>query len=234
MDNTKTGKGDATPAIGQITNIDMDVGEIIDDQPSTHKDPTNPDELAAALEAYVPGSKREKRLVFKVDLVMIPMLWFMCVLAYVDRNNIVRLFLTPFSRYTVFSHFINTFPLSRAMQMRQAWATTSTLQTTVRHPLSNLPHLHILIDALDYSMLISIFFVGYIIWEIPSNIILSRVRPSRYLPGIMVVRKVSSGVFIIDSSYLILMGILLRLGAPWWPSCLKYTIIKASFYAGSS
>jgi hypothetical protein len=39
-------------------------------------------------EAYVPDPAREKKLLLKVDLIMIPVLWWMCVLAYVDRNNI--------------------------------------------------------------------------------------------------------------------------------------------------
>ncbi|KAK3635426.1 hypothetical protein LTR56_014710 [Elasticomyces elasticus] len=37
---------------------------------------------------YIPDEAREKKLLWKVDLIMIPMLWWMCVLAYVDRNNI--------------------------------------------------------------------------------------------------------------------------------------------------
>ena len=44
--------------------------------------------LRTAIAGYVPGSKAEKLLVRKIDLFMIPTLWFMCVLAYVDRNNI--------------------------------------------------------------------------------------------------------------------------------------------------
>jgi len=43
----------------------------------------------AALEDYAPGTKAEKRLLRKVDMIMIPSLWFMCVMAYLDRNNIV-------------------------------------------------------------------------------------------------------------------------------------------------
>lgn len=99
MDNTKPSKGDTPPPIDQVTSVDMDVGEIIDERPSSpQKELTSPDKLAAALEAYIPGTKKEKQLVFKVDLVMIPMLWFMCVLAYVDRNNIVRVFSVLFWR----------------------------------------------------------------------------------------------------------------------------------------
>jgi MFS family permease len=36
-------------------------------------------------------------------------------------------------------------------------------------------------------MLISIFFIGYVVWEVPSNIVMARTRPSLYLPGLMVV-----------------------------------------------
>jgi hypothetical protein len=46
-----------------------------------------------ALEEYVPGTKEEKRLLRKVDFIMIPSLWFMCVMAYLDRNNIVSFLL---------------------------------------------------------------------------------------------------------------------------------------------
>lgn len=47
------------------------------------------DGLEEKLRNYVPNSDAEKRLVRKVDMFMVPTLWFMCVLAYVDRNNIV-------------------------------------------------------------------------------------------------------------------------------------------------
>jgi hypothetical protein len=45
----------------------------------------------SALEGYVPGTVAEKRLLRKVDLIMVPSLWFMCVMAYLDRNNIVSM-----------------------------------------------------------------------------------------------------------------------------------------------
>jgi hypothetical protein len=47
------------------------------------------------LRNYVPDTAEEKRLVRKVDMFMVPTLWFMCVLAYVDRNNIVSNFCIP-------------------------------------------------------------------------------------------------------------------------------------------
>lgn len=38
-----------------------------------------------------------------------------------------------------------------------------------------------------YAWVISIFFFGYLICEVPSNMILSRTRPSNFLPCIMLV-----------------------------------------------
>ena len=38
-----------------------------------------------------------------------------------------------------------------------------------------------------YAWVISIFFFGYLLCEVPSNMILSRTKPSWFLPGIMIV-----------------------------------------------
>lgn len=38
----------------------------------------------------------------------------------------------------------------------------------------------------QYSMTLVIFFITYVIFEIPSNLILARTRPSLYIPAIMV------------------------------------------------
>jgi hypothetical protein len=42
------------------------------------------------------------------------------------------------------------------------------------------------LSSSGYSLAVSIFFVGYLLLEVPSNMILSRTRPSLYLPGLMV------------------------------------------------
>ncbi|KAF9891253.1 hypothetical protein FE257_004817 [Aspergillus nanangensis] len=102
------------------------------------------DGLDLALHNYVPDTIEEKRLVRKVDLWMIPMLWWMCVLCYIDRNNIGN---------------------ADAAGMSEDLG----------------------LDSSKYSMLISIFFIAYLIMETPSNLILSRVRPSWYVPTIMVI-----------------------------------------------
>lgn len=46
-------------------------------------------ELTDALSSYTPGSPEEKKLVRKIDLFLMPMLWIMYILNYVDRTNIV-------------------------------------------------------------------------------------------------------------------------------------------------
>lgn len=38
----------------------------------------------------------------------------------------------------------------------------------------------------EYSLALVIFFISYVVFEIPSNIILSKTRPSIYLPSIMI------------------------------------------------
>lgn len=47
-------------------------------------------ELQQAIRNYVPDTDAEKKLVRKIDLHLIPILWIMYILNYVDRTNIVR------------------------------------------------------------------------------------------------------------------------------------------------
>jgi fucose permease len=37
----------------------------------------------------------------------------------------------------------------------------------------------------EYSLIVSIFFVSYLLFEVPANMILVRSRPSLFLPAIM-------------------------------------------------
>lgn len=46
-------------------------------------------ELALALRNYVPDTPEEKRLVRKIDMILLPCLWWMYILAYLDKGNIV-------------------------------------------------------------------------------------------------------------------------------------------------
>lgn len=40
-----------------------------------------------AVEGYVPGTDEEKRLVRKIDLYLLPTIWLMYLLSYVDRTK---------------------------------------------------------------------------------------------------------------------------------------------------
>jgi hypothetical protein len=51
---------------------------------------TGNEAILAALRDYVPGTPEEKRLVRKIDFVLLPILWWMYVLAHLDRNNIAN------------------------------------------------------------------------------------------------------------------------------------------------
>jgi hypothetical protein len=42
----------------------------------------------AALASYVPDTDEEKRLVRKIDFYLMPMLWIMYIMNYIDRTNI--------------------------------------------------------------------------------------------------------------------------------------------------
>lgn len=61
-------------------------------------------ELALALKSYVPGTEEEKRLVRKIDFILLPVLWWMYILAYLDKGNIVG-FLFSCSTTTIIFFF---------------------------------------------------------------------------------------------------------------------------------
>lgn len=46
-----------------------------------------PDDPSLELDQYVPGTDEEKKLVRKIDLHILPMMWFMYLLSYMDRTK---------------------------------------------------------------------------------------------------------------------------------------------------
>ncbi|KAF1993466.1 pantothenate transporter liz1 [Amniculicola lignicola CBS 123094] len=88
--------------------------------------------------------EEEKKLVRKIDLMLLPMIWCMYLLSYMDRTNIGN---------------------ARIAGMADDLELTSN----------------------QYSIALVVFFVGYVVFEPPSNMILVRTRPSLYLPAIMIV-----------------------------------------------
>ncbi|KAJ5088087.1 hypothetical protein N7456_011703 [Penicillium angulare] len=88
-------------------------------------------------------SDEEKRLVRRLDIVLMPTLWVLYLLSYADRTNIGN---------------------AKVAGMDQDLGLSSD----------------------QYSLALVVFFISYIIFEIPSNLLLSRTRPSIFLPIIMV------------------------------------------------
>lgn len=87
---------------------------------------------------YVPDSDAEKRLVRKIDIRIVPTVWILYTLSYLDRANIGN-------------------------------AKVGGLETALG------------LTSSQYSVVLLVFFVSYVVFEIPANMILTRVRPSIYL-----------------------------------------------------
>lgn len=84
---------------------------------------------------YVPDSDAEKRLVRKIDIRIVPTVWILYTLSYLDRANIGN-------------------------------AKVGGLETALG------------LTSSQYSVVLLVFFVSYVVFEIPANMILTRVRPS--------------------------------------------------------
>lgn len=48
-------------------------------------------ETSIHMDDYVPGTEAEKKLVRKIDLYLLPMMWIMYLLSYMDRTKYVLL-----------------------------------------------------------------------------------------------------------------------------------------------
>ncbi|GKT64278.1 major facilitator superfamily transporter [Colletotrichum tofieldiae] len=79
------------------------------------------------------------------------------------------------------------------------------------------------LSSVEYSTCVSILFVGYILGQIPSNMILTRVRPSWYMGGFMMAWAVVSALTAIVKDYKGLVLTRFFLGvveAPYYPGAL--------------
>lgn len=62
----------------------------VDKQSFEHDDNIiDPKEESMAHDDYVPGTEEEKKLVRKIDLFILPMMWLMYLLSYMDRTKSV-------------------------------------------------------------------------------------------------------------------------------------------------
>ncbi|KAI1334115.1 major facilitator superfamily domain-containing protein [Xylariaceae sp. FL0016] len=96
----------------------------------------------ALVDAYVPDTPEERKLVRKIDLYLLPTIWLMYLLSYMDRTNIGN------AKIAGMADDLN-------------------------------------LDSSRYSISLVVFFIGYVLCEVPSNMILARTKPSVFLPTIM-------------------------------------------------
>ncbi|KAH7374554.1 pantothenate transporter liz1 [Plectosphaerella cucumerina] len=102
--------------------------------------------------------EEEKALVRRVDLFLLPTIWLMYLLSYMDRTNIGN---------------------AKIAGMEEDLQLTSD----------------------QYSIILVVFFIGYVLFEPPSNMILVRTRPSLYLPFLMAVWGVLTCIMALVKSY---------------------------------
>lgn len=88
--------------------------------------------------------EEEKQLVKKIDLFLLPTIWLMYLLSYMDRTNIGN------AKIAGMQHDLN-------------------------------------LSSDQYSITLVVFFVTYVVFEPPSNMLLVRLKPSVYLPAIMII-----------------------------------------------
>ncbi|KAI9926237.1 hypothetical protein ASPWEDRAFT_30629 [Aspergillus wentii DTO 134E9] len=100
-------------------------------------------EIENVTEAVSFSPEEEKALVKKIDLTLLPTVWIMYLLSYLDRTNIGN-------------------------------AKISGMEVELN------------LTSNQYSIALVVFFVGYVVFEVPSNLALGRSRPSIFLPSIMI------------------------------------------------
>ncbi|KAL4868726.1 hypothetical protein BDV12DRAFT_209030 [Aspergillus spectabilis] len=91
---------------------------------------------------YTPDTEEERKLVRKIDFFLLPTIWVMYLLSYMDRTNI-----------------------------------GNALVAGMDEDLN--------INSDRYSIALVVFFIGYVVFEVPSNMLLAHINPSTYLPTIM-------------------------------------------------
>ncbi|KAH7345809.1 major facilitator superfamily domain-containing protein [Pyrenochaeta sp. MPI-SDFR-AT-0127] len=119
----------------------------------------------------------ERRLVRKLDMTLMPVVWILYFFNYMDRNNIAQAKLSSFEK-------------------------------------------DLGLKGNQFNVAVSILNVGYVLMQLPSNMILTKVRPSIYIPACAMlwscVSAATSGVH----NYPGLIGVRFVLGvveAPFWP-----------------
>ncbi|KAJ5827928.1 uncharacterized protein N7525_006181, partial [Penicillium rubens] len=163
------------------------ISEIDDDKPGVlHREDTIDQEKQNQLKHvdYSGATKKtdpaEIRLVRKLDLWIMPTLWLMYWLNYLDRNAI-------------------------------ALARLNGLEEDLN------------LSSSQYQTCVSILFVGYIAGQVPSNMLITRLRPSYYMAGAMAAWAVVSALTAVAKDFTGLLLVRFFLGVtetPYYPGAL--------------
>ncbi|KAJ5914599.1 hypothetical protein N7504_003482 [Penicillium tannophilum] len=128
------------------------------------------DEIEHAIVDETWSPEEEKALVRKIDLMLLPMIWVMYLLSYMDRTNIAN-------------------------------AKVSGMEEDLN------------LNSNEYSVALVVYFVGYVVFEVPSNLVLARTRPSIFLPAIMIVWGVLTCLMAVIKNYTHLIVLRILVGS---------------------
>jgi hypothetical protein len=101
----------------------------------------------------------ESRLRLKIDLFIIPTVSLMYLFCFIDRANI--------GAYIAYHHY-----LAQLITVEIGNAKLAGFEKDLG------------LEGLDYNIVLSVFFVSYIVFEIPSNLMCKWIGPGWWLPGI--------------------------------------------------
>ncbi|KAL1582674.1 hypothetical protein WHR41_08735 [Cladosporium halotolerans] len=130
--------------------------------------------------ARVTSDPEEIKLVRKLDFYMMPILWAMYFLNFLDRNAMIN---------------------GKLNSLSEDLGLTGT----------------------QYNTCVSILFVGYLLGQVPSNMLLNRVRPSWFMAGFMLAWSVVSLLTFLAEDYEHMLVLRFLLGiteAPFYPGAL--------------
>ncbi|KAJ5768685.1 hypothetical protein N7533_001268 [Penicillium manginii] len=133
--------------------------------------------------------EEEKALVRKIDMTLLPTIWIMYLLSYMDRTKYIIMPSVPMDQRLTHIH---TYSIGNAK--------ISGMETDLN------------LSSGQYSIALVVFFVGYVVFEVPSNLILGRTRPSLFLPGIMIVWGTLTCVMAVVKSYKHLVALRVIIG----------------------
>lgn len=87
------------------------------------------------------------------------------------------------------------------------------------------------INDTQFSTAVSVHYASYILGQVPSNLLLTRVRPAWYICGAMALTSIATmlNVFVVDNTGLILQRLFLGIiAAPYYPGAM-YMISMCMF-----